>query len=208
MNFLQFRQVLHPFEVFSVRDVGKLFPNFDARRLFEWQRKGYIHKLTNKWYFFSDLPVSEMFLYRISNCLCRPSYISLESAFSYYNLIPEGVYSQQAVTTRKTISYQTPVGTFDYRSIKSTIFFGYQIIRDNESPLLMAEIEKALLDYLYLSANVKTETDLEALRFDYPNLRDAMDWKKLEKYAMVFGSKTLNNKINKLKTLVQNANLA
>ena len=208
MNFLQFRQALLPFEVFSTRDAGKLFPNLDARRLFEWQRKGYIHKLINKWYLFSEVPVNEMLLYRISNCLCRPSYISLESAFSYYNLIPEGVYSQQAITTRKTISYRTPVGTFNYRSIKSTLFFGYQVIRDNESPVLMAGIEKALLDYLYLSANVKTETDLEALRFDYPNLRDTMDWKKLEKYALVFESKTLNNKISKLKKLLQYANPA
>lgn len=68
---------------------------------------------------------------RISNCLYRPSYISLESALSHYNFIPEGVYTIQNISTRKTILYETPIGSFQYRNIKPGVFFGYHVIRIN-----------------------------------------------------------------------------
>ena len=70
--------------------------------------------IINKWYLFNETVVDEAILFRINNCIYKPSYVSLESALSYYHLIPEGVYSQQAVTTRKTMNYQTPAGTFKW----------------------------------------------------------------------------------------------
>jgi hypothetical protein len=75
MSYLEFRDVLISFQVFSIRDVEKFFPNFDSRRLVEWQRKGHIRKLVNKWYLFSECPVDEQLLFRISNCIYRPSHI-------------------------------------------------------------------------------------------------------------------------------------
>src|SRR5580700_10896789 len=128
MSYLEFRDALLPFQVFTIRDIEKLFPKFDSRRLVEWQRKGYIRKLVNKWYLFSETPVDEQLLFRISNCIYRPSYISLESALAYYHLIPEAVYTQKAITTRKTVSYTTPAGTFDFHSLKPGLFFGYSIL--------------------------------------------------------------------------------
>jgi predicted transcriptional regulator of viral defense system len=132
--------------------------------------------------------------------------VSLESALSYYNLIPEAVYSQQAITTRKTITYETPVGTFNYRSVKPELFFGYEIIHKDKLPVMIADIEKALLDHLYLTASLKTIKDIEALRFNFMELRNRVDWDKLDKYALVFSSKTLDNRIKGLKKLVSHVN--
>lgn len=199
MTYLKFRQALISYKIFSLRDIFKLFPSFDTRRLVEWQRKGYISKLINKWYLFTEIPVDEMLLYRISNCLHRPSYVSLESALSYYHLIPEAVYSLQAVTTLKTITYETHVGTFNYRSIKPQLFFGYQILHQDTLPVLIAEIEKAILDYLYLNVNLKTAHDIEAIRLNTAELQNTFDWNKLEKYALVFESEALNKRIKNLK---------
>lgn len=206
MTYWQFRDALLPFAVFSTRDIIKQFPLFDNRRLVEWQEKGYIHKLVNKWYLFTELPLNEMLLYRISNCLYRPSYISLESALSYYNLIPEGVYSHQAVTTRKTVTYETPAGTFNYRTLKSGFFFGYQVLYEGQLPVLMAEAEKALLDFLYLHSRLKTIEDLEALRFNYMELHNSIDWSKMEKYALAFDSKVLDKRIMNLKKTLSYVN--
>lgn len=202
MTYLEFRKALISFKIFSIRDIEKLFPDFDDRRLFEWQQKGYLRKLVNRWYLFTEISLDEEMLYRISNCLYRPSYISLESALSYYDLIPEAVYTQQAVTTRKTISYTTPAGTFNYRTIKEAFFFGYRIIHKDQLPVLMAEIEKALLDYLYFNASLTTARDIEALRFNYAALENSVDWNKLEKYAVVFESKILNKRVKNLKKLL------
>lgn len=168
----------------------------------EWQKKGYLKKLVNKWYIFSEIQLNEFILYRISNCLYHPSYISLESAFSYYNLIPEGVYSLQAVSSLKTVTYQTPVGTFYYRNLKPDFYFGYQILRKEELPVLIAEIEKALLDYLYLNKQIKTAEDIKSLRLNIEELHSKIDWVKLSNYAKVFNSNILNKRIKFLKKIV------
>jgi predicted transcriptional regulator of viral defense system len=162
--------------------------------------------LINKWYVFTEVPIDELLLFRISNCLYRPSYVSLESALSYYNLIPEAVYSHQAIATRKTITYETPVGTFNYRSVKPELFFGYEVTHKDKLPVLIADIEKALLDYLYLAASLKTMKDIEGIRFNFMELQSRVDWDKLDKYSLVFNSKTLDNRIKGLKKLLSHVN--
>jgi predicted transcriptional regulator of viral defense system len=206
LTYFEFRTQLHDFAVFSTRDIQKIFPAFDSKRLVEWQRKRYIQKLINKWYLFTDIQLNEMLLYRISNCLYQPSYVSLESALSYYSLIPEGVYSIQAISTRKTITCQTPVGTFNYRSCKPEFFFGYQILKIDNLPVRMAEIEKAILDYLYLSPNLKSPSDLEALRLDQSTLNTVVNWDKLDTYAKLFGSIALDKKLSNLKKMQSDVN--
>lgn len=150
---------------------------------------------------FTEVPVDELLLFRISNCMYRPAYISLESALSYYNLIPEAVYTQQAITTRKTMSYETPVGTFNYRSVKPELFFGYKIVRKENLPVLIADVEKAMLDYLYLTASLRTMKDIEALRLNIMELQNKINWDKLEKYALVFESRTLDKRIKNFRKL-------
>lgn len=201
MTYFDLRNALIDFKVFSTGDIKKYFPDFDTKRLVEWQKKNYIRKLINKWYLFTETAVDEMLLYRISNCLCRPSYISLESALSFYHLIPEAVYSQQAITTRKTISYKTAVGVFNYRTLKPTFFFGYRILHKDQLPVLMAEPEKALLDYLYLTGSLITLKDMKALRINYTELNQLIDREKLNNYAQVFNSKTLDKRIRYLKKI-------
>lgn len=207
MTYLEFREPLLPFQVFSIGDIEKYFPDFDSRRLVEWQHKGYIRKLVNKWYLFSECAVDEQLLFRISNCIYRPSYISLESALAYYHLIPEAVYTQKAITTRKTTSYTTSVGTFDYHSLKPDLFFGYAILRNSNLPVMMAEMEKAILDYLYLNASLRSAEDIEQLRFNYIELHNNLNWKKFENYQLTFESKTLDKKVKILKKQFDHADI-
>jgi predicted transcriptional regulator of viral defense system len=208
LTYFDLRKALIEYQVFSTGDIKKYFPGFDTKRLVEWQKKKYIHKLINKWYLFAEIAVDEMLLYRISNCLCRPSYISLESALSFYHLIPEGVYSQQAITTRKTIRYKTSTGVFNYRTLKPAFFFGYRILHKDKLPVLMAEPEKALLDYLYLTGSLGSLKDMKALRINVTELQHIVDWNKLEHYAKVFNSNTLDKRIKQLKKLSLHAHPA
>ena len=71
---------------------------------------------------------------------------------------------------------------------------------------MIAEVEKALLDYLYLSPNFKTVKDIEALRFNIMELQNRVNWEKLDKYALVFGSRTLDKRIKSLKKLSSQVN--
>ena len=73
--------------------------------LVNWQRKGYVQKLRNGWYRFSDETVNEQLLYLIANKIYNPSYVSFESAFSFYGIIPEGVFSILSATSQKNSQF-------------------------------------------------------------------------------------------------------
>jgi predicted transcriptional regulator of viral defense system len=201
-TYQAFRQELIEFQVFSLADARKAFPGFDSRRLVEWQDKQYIIKLTNKWYLFKEAGITELLLYRISNCLHAPSYISLQSALSYFNLIPEGVYSYLAVCTSKTITYTTAVGAFQYRTVKPSLYFGYRILEQSKFPVLMADPAKAILDLLYLSPELRSVEDLAALRLNIAEFKSMVQWKTLTEYAQLFNSPVLNKRISWLKKIV------
>lgn len=199
MKYMEFREALLPFQVFSIRDIHKLFPDFDTRRLVEWQDKGYVRKLVNKWYLFSECKMDEQLLFRISNCIYRPSYISLETALAYYHLIPEAVYTQKAVTTRKTASYTTPVGRMDFHRVRPELFFGYTILHKGDLPVLIADREKAILDYLYLHPSVRSAKDLGQLRLNHDALHNELDEDRMERYQLLFKSKTVDQRVKYLK---------
>lgn len=208
LSYQSFRKELINFKVFSLAEVRKVFPHFDFKRLVEWQQKDYIRKLINKWYLFTEVPLTEHLLYRISNCLHHPSYVSLESALSFYQLIPEQVYTLQAVSTRKTILYETPVGHFNYRTIKPELYFGYRVLHTEGLPVVIADLEKAILDYFYLQASVKTQEDIQGLRWNLEEIQAALDWEKLYTYSAVFNSSTVDKKVKNLKKMILNAHTA
>lgn len=58
----------------------------------------------------------------IANHLYGPSYVSLESALSYHNLIPERVYRVRSVTMKRFKMYDTPLGVFEYRTVSPEYF--------------------------------------------------------------------------------------
>jgi hypothetical protein len=88
----------------------------------------------------------------LANELYIPSYISLEYALSYHDLIPEATGTITGVTTRKTASFSTPFGSFSYRHLKKEDFFGFTALRiGTDTPeFWMATPEKAVIDFIHL----------------------------------------------------------
>jgi predicted transcriptional regulator of viral defense system len=206
ISFLAFLEQMEVFSVFSTQDIYKAFPHFDSRRLVEWQAKNYLQKLSNKWYCFAKMEGSEFSQFRVANLLCKPSYISLESAFDYYGLIPEATFSTTSVTTKKTSHYENDRGNFTYRSIKNSLFFGYKTLYANQQPLLMAELEKAILDYLYLHSEIQTVADMEALRFN-TDVIAGLEWQKFTPYLSLFKSRALEKRVQVFKQTYHYAQL-
>lgn len=191
MNYITFRNRFNHYKIFSVNDIKKSFIDFDSRRLVEWQEKGYIRKVINRWYVFSDIEVDDNMRFWIANRIYQPSYVSLESALSYYNLIPEAVYTTTSLTSNKTISFDTSEGTYSYRHIKPSLFFGYQVVEWQGFPIKMAELEKVILDYLYLKVHVKTIQDLESLRLNAEDLKEQLSVDRYHEYLVLFDNKAL-----------------
>jgi predicted transcriptional regulator of viral defense system len=78
-----------------------------------------------------------------------PSYVSLQSALYYHDMIsqiPEVIY---CVSLARTRTYITPAATISVHHIPGSLFFGYE--ESGEHQVRIAVPEKALLDILYLS---------------------------------------------------------
>lgn len=205
MQFFDLKAQLKGFLVFSIKDIEKIDPDFHKQRLSEWQKKGYIKKIHQGFYIFSDLPLNEQALFLIANSIYSPSYISLEMAFSLYNLIPEGVYEITSVTSQKTNKFKTEVGNFTYRHIKPELMFGYELQEYNNHRYLVAEIEKAVLDYLYLNSHIRSEKDFTGLRFNVSEFKAKADMGKLRKYIEAFHSQALLVRANKFIKYIEHA---
>jgi predicted transcriptional regulator of viral defense system len=194
MNYIMFENAFKSYPVFSVRDIRKRFTDFDSRRLVEWQQKGYLAKVRRGYYCFEGQQKGEYFSYIAANKIYAPSYISLESALSYYNLIPEGVFMTTSVTTRNTANYDTSVGDFVYRHIKPSLYFGYRLIRNQDYTVRMAEPEKVILDYFYLN-KIGGAEDVEGFRINEYALQELIEPVKLTRYQQMFNSIALDKRI-------------
>lgn len=86
----------------------------------------------------------------VANHLYGPSYISFESALSYYRLIPERVYSMRSMTIKRARGFSTPLGNFEYITARKEYYkIGInQKVKDKQYAFLIASPEKALCDLI------------------------------------------------------------
>lgn len=201
MNYLEFEKSLREFPIFSIKDIKKRYPDFDNRRLVEWQQKNYIQKIRREYYCFGERKKDENFLLFAANKIYSPSYVSLESALAFYNFIPEGVFLTTSISTRNTARYNTPVGDFSFSHFKALLFFGYKLLQGDGVTVKIAEPEKLILDYLYLK-KVNTKYEMVALRFNEIQIKELVDFYKLDKYQKIFNSKVLDKRIKLLKEII------
>lgn len=205
MQFLKLKKYLKDFIVFNLNDIRKIEANFDLRRLNEWQNKKYIKLIRRGYYVFSDLELNESVLFLIANKIYSPSYISLEMALSYYNLIPESVYGITSVTSQKPKVFKKILGEFIYRHVKPELMFGYKLVGYKNHNYKIAEIEKALLDYFYLNSHLNNEKDFLELRFNKDEFTSIADEDKLANYLEVFSNKSLDRRMKKFLKYIRNA---
>ncbi|MCH3916662.1 MAG: hypothetical protein LKE40_04205 [Spirochaetia bacterium] len=106
--------------------------------------------------------------YALASAIYGPSYLSFEYALAWYGLIPErvDVYTSAVFRKNKIKTYQTPFGTFIYRTIPETVFpCDVTILEGGSYSWQMATPEKALCDMLYKSQPVQTVAQLRTLLF-------------------------------------------
>lgn len=161
------------FVIFSVKDFARIFKVKEktTRAFLSYNsKKGVFSRIKRGVYICSiDPPIK----FEIANYLWKPSYISFETALSYYNIIPETVYTITSATTKPAKEFNFENQIYKFYQIKKNVFFGYKLIKIGNSAVLIADKEKALLDYLYLLSLKKqplnerldlTKIDKEILR--------------------------------------------
>ncbi|OQA01125.1 MAG: hypothetical protein BWY70_00482 [Bacteroidetes bacterium ADurb.Bin408] len=115
----------------------------------------------------------------ISNHLYGPSYISLETALSFYGLIPERTVATYAVTSKRGKKYETPLGYFEYVGV-SEKYFSIGVRQESlkkQFSFLIATPEKALCDIIITRAGIRFQSKkaireflMKDLRFDMSSM--------------------------------------
>jgi predicted transcriptional regulator of viral defense system len=173
--------------VFSLDDLMKSFPgdrDTVKQQLSYWKKKGWVLNLKKGIYELAYPRRTVKSDLYIANRLYEPSYVSLETALSYYSIIPDvAMGAVTSVTAKTTRELSNQYGLFSYRSIVERGFLGYSLIHVRGLPVKIAEPEKAFADFLHYNK----AASLDDMRFDRRKLKN-LDKKKLFSYAGVIGA--------------------
>lgn len=199
MTFLEFKNKMFDLACFNIYQIYAWQPGFDRNNLTRWTKKGYLVRLRQGYFAFSEYKNKPDYSLYFANRIYRPSYISLHTALAFYGIIPEAVVQISSVTSLKTASFANDFGEYSYNSVKENLMFGYGLksMADNRT-IQFAVPEKALLDLLYLYPFYNNEQELEELRLDEDYLQDDLNKDLLMDFCAKFQNKALDGRIRLL----------
>jgi predicted transcriptional regulator of viral defense system len=123
----------------------------------------------------------------------RPnSYISLESGLSHWGLSTQSSVALTCVTTGKPKEYRTPEFTIIFRTISKRLYWGFIEKQTRYSKYAIAEPEKALLDWIYLTLQSGLKPSLDEIEFK------PIDKQKLSKYVAKYPGTVRNTLMHSL----------
>ena len=160
------------------------------KRIYELREKGWLIPLKRGLYFISDIS-SRGFVnispFIIASAFDKNSYISLDSALSFYGLFEQMLRTTSSVTSLKSKKYVFQDNTYRYLKINEKLYFGFKTENLEGYYVKVAELEKVVLDYLYF----KNDTySIDLLLEKLQKAKDRLDFKKLFDYARRFPKTT------------------
>ncbi len=194
-----------PFPLFDESLLSVLGGSKQAHRLSltRWVKSGKIIRLKRGLYTLPDdrrkIQFSVMWL---ANTLYSPSYVSLQFALSWHDMIPERVLAITSISRLKTARFSNPMGIFTYSHLNKGLFFGFQEKRDEfEKYFLMATPEKALLDVIYLSRDWEPNAVFLEKNWRLQQL-EQLNKKRLKSFAVKFRMKKITNAVDLILKLI------
>ena len=181
---------------FDHSDLTLMFPESDASiatAMHRFKKVGKILELKRGLYAFAN-PWRKAILHAplAANIIYSPSYLSGLWALSWHGIIPEKTELHTSVTTRPTRSFVNILGRFSYRSLKPSLFEGWEKLLIAGAQVLVATPEKALADHFYLEPGEWNEERMESMRFD----PSGIDYEKLAVYLNKAGEARLERAIS------------
>jgi predicted transcriptional regulator of viral defense system len=127
----------------------------------------------------------------LASVLRRRSYISLESVLVDRGITSQNPSSLLCVTPDYPQMFKSKSVTIVYRRISADLYWGYEEKSTRYNKYLIAEPEKALLDWIYLNRQEGLPTALDELHLEFLSLP------KLRQYALRFPG-TVNHVVKEL----------
>jgi len=184
---------------FAPLDVVQAGFQYSTLSISRWVKQGLIRKIKKGLYVFSDME-KILDIKELASLVVEPSYLSLESALWMAGLIPEVVFGTTCITTKLPIDYRTYLGSITYRHISKKLFFGYQSVAGKNKSYYLAEPEKALLDYLYLTPSINNRDAVFELRID-PDIFMELNQHKIDSYLTIFNNKRVSHIIAQMRKM-------
>lgn len=135
------------------------------------------------------LPFGETSEFEMANALYQPSYVSLDSALSYYGIIVQTPRQIISVTSSRNKKINSEGKNYVYFHLAPRFYTGYQKINN----FLMATPEKALVDALFFAALGRGLINFDELNLEIVNI------KKLKKMASVIKNRAFWKLFRKIK---------
>lgn len=180
--------------IFSVEEAKRLFKNSSPKtvqnQLQAYSKNNELLRLRKGLYKMKfpeggpDIP--DLYL---ANKIYEPSYVSLETALSYYSMIPDVAAEVTSVTTRHGRYFKNTEGSFRYYTCRKEAYNGYTLIAMEGFKVFIAEKEKALADFVYFKMRRGEAVSFREDRLDEELLK-GLNWKKVLEYGKVFGEIT------------------
>ena len=161
---------------------GNVDPADVRRQLSRWTKAGRLYQLRRGLYALAP-PFQKIkpHPFLVANRMVRASYVSCQAALAHYGLIPEYVPVVTSVTATRPGRWDTPLGSYEFRHLKTALVRGYRLIEVSPGQrVFVASPEKALLDLIYLQAGADSPQYLRELRLQ--NL-DRLDLDDLQRQA-------------------------
>ncbi len=180
----------------SILLAGNVNPKLIRIQLSRWVKVGKIHQLRRGLYSIAPpYQRKQPHPFLVANHLQKASYISLQSALSFYGLIPEVVNITTSVSTGRPERLDTPLGIYEFRHIKTELLLGYRMTELGEQSALVATPEKALLDLIYLQPGGDSPAYLQELRLQNT---EKLDKDLLRKQAEKFNTPKLQKAVKEI----------
>lgn len=140
--------------------------------------EGVLTRIKKGLYLFNKpLQSGRISLFQVANVLNGPSYVSMYSALAFYGLTPELVPTIESVTTKRTKTYETPVGLFKYfAGQRDSFHYGIDYKKLNDTAaFLIASPTKALCDIIWHTPKLHISSIDELSIFLEKDMRFDMD---------------------------------
>ncbi len=153
---------------------------FPRNKVANMEKRGELIRLKNGLFVVSPA-ISRTVLSKelIANHLYGPSYVSFETALSFYGLIPEKVFAIRSATFRRAKIFENSLGQFEYIVVPETYYsigitiqtVNKQFVAEPEFSFLMASPAKALCDIVLTTKHLFVKSKKSMQRFLEEDLR-------------------------------------
>lgn len=125
---------------------------------------GLLERISKGKYVPAGLNLSE---FEVANLIVTPSYVSFESALSFYGILPQFPYQITSATPLKSVNINSLnadaviLKEFSYSHLSAKMYWGYT----KTNGFLIAVPEKALIDMMYLASKKLRKIDFDEMDF-------------------------------------------